>query len=70
MKKEKEEPGNGYLTVRGAAKIMHVSQAWLYKRVEKGEIPHRRIGRMIRFHRRDIDELMDAHKTGKSGEEK
>ncbi len=63
--------GNGYyLTVRDAAEIMKVSTAWLYKRVQKGEIPHRRFGRMIRFHRRDIDELMDAHKTGKSGDQK
>jgi excisionase family DNA binding protein len=58
---------NGYLTLGEAAKILHVSPAWLYKRVKKGEIPHRRIGRMIRFHRKDIDELMDAHKTGRSG---
>jgi excisionase family DNA binding protein len=58
---------NGYLTLGEAAKILHVSPAWLYKRVKKGEIPHRRIGRMIRFHRKDIDELMDAHKTGKAG---
>ncbi len=61
---------NGYLTVKEAAKIMQVCPSWLYKRVEKGQIPHRRIGRMIRFHRRDIDELMDAHKTGESGGEK
>ena len=58
---------NGYLTLGEAAKILHVSPAWLYKRVKGGEIPHRRIGRMIRFHRKDIDELMDAHKTGKAG---
>jgi excisionase family DNA binding protein len=58
---------NGYLTLGEAAKIMHVSSAWLYKRVKKGEIPHRRIGRMIRFHRKDIDELMDAKKTGRAG---
>jgi len=58
---------DGYLTLGEAAKILHVSPAWLYKRVEKGEIPHRRIGRMIRFHRKDIDELMDAHKTGRTG---
>ena len=58
---------NGYLTLGEAAKILHVSPAWLYKMVKKGEIPHRRIGRMIRFHRKDIDELMDAHKTGKAG---
>jgi excisionase family DNA binding protein len=58
---------DGYLTLGEAAKILRVSRAWLYKRVKKGEIPHRRIGRMIRFHRKDIDELMDAHKTGKAG---
>ncbi len=58
------ENGNGYLTLNEAAKIMHVSQAWLYKMAKKGRVPHRRIGRMIRFHRKDIDELMDAHKTG------
>jgi excisionase family DNA binding protein len=58
---------NGYLTLGEAAKILHVSPAWLYKRIKKGKIPHRRIGRMIRFHRKDIDELMDAHKTGEAG---
>ena len=58
---------NGYLTLPEAAKIMQVSNAWLYKKAKAGVVPHRKIGRMIRFHRKDIDELMDAHKTGKAG---
>ncbi len=61
------ENGNGYLTLREAAKILQVSTGWLYRRVEAGKIPHRKIGRMIRFKRSDIDELMDAHKTGEAG---
>lgn len=61
---------DGYLTVPMVAKILHVSQCWVYKMVEEGDLLCRRIGkgkRMIRFHPKDIDKWMDSHKTGKAG---
>jgi excisionase family DNA binding protein len=57
-------PQGDYFTLHEAATWLGVSQAWLYKKVNAGVVPHRKIGRMIRFHQKDIAELMNAHKTG------
>lgn len=57
-------PQGDYFTLPEAATWLGVSLGWLYKKVNAGVVPHRKIGRMIRFHKKDIQELMDAHKTG------
>lgn len=54
--------GNGYLTIPEAAKIMRVSKTWLYKKAKAGVVPHFRVGGIIRFTKKDIDEWMNAHK--------
>ena len=63
---EEREPSIGLHEV---AMIICVSDAWVYRQVKAGRIPNHRFQGMIRFHRKDIDELMDAHKTGRAGEE-
>jgi len=57
-------PQDDYFTLPQAATWLGVSPAWLYKKVNAGVVPHRKIGRMIRFHQKDIAELMNDHKTG------
>ncbi len=57
-------PREEYFPPPEVAKMMGVSDSWLYKGVEAGRIPLRRIGRMIRFHRKDIVELMNTVRTG------
>ncbi len=47
-----------FMTVRELADLLKVAQATIYRGVDAGEIPHRRIGRSIRFHRQDVDEYL------------
>lgn len=42
------------LTVEAVAELVGLSTTWVYRRVERGEIPHLKLGRAVRF---DLDEL-------------
>jgi len=54
--------GNGYLTIGEVAKRMKVSQSWVYKKAKAKVIPHVRIGSVIRFVEKDIEEWINKHK--------
>jgi hypothetical protein len=43
-------------TAAVAARVFHVSTAWLYKLVDANEIPHRRQGSAIFFDRRELSD--------------
>lgn len=40
---------NGLLDARQAAAFLKVSRSWIYARVERGDLPHVRVGGLIRF---------------------
>lgn len=50
------------LTVREAAEFLGTTSATLYGRVWRREIPFVKIGRSVRFDRRDLDELIERGK--------
>jgi excisionase family DNA binding protein len=53
-------------TVKEAAKILSVSQSWLYERASSEEIPHHKLGgTAIRFTTEDIDEILEESKRTK-----
>ena len=58
------------LTVRETAKLLKISEATIYRMVEKKEIPYIRVGeKIIRFRRSDIDRwLSDSTQTIKRNE--
>lgn len=37
-------------TVRECADYLRVSESWIYKHVDLGELPHAKLGRALRFH--------------------
>ena len=43
-----------YLTVEETAHLLKVPKSWLYRRTSKRQIPHRKVGRHIRFSRREL----------------
>ena len=45
------DPDNDVLTVEQAAKFLRLGRNAVYDAIGRGEIPHRRIGRMIRLSR-------------------
>jgi len=53
---------NGYLTIDEVSKRMKVSRSWIYKKAQAKIIPHVRIGAVIRFVEKDIEEWVNKHK--------
>jgi excisionase family DNA binding protein len=44
------------LDVKWVARTFSVSEQWVYRMVETSQIPHYRLGKLIRFHHRDLNE--------------
>jgi excisionase family DNA binding protein len=43
------------LDVKWVARTFGVSEQWVYRAVETNEIPHYRLGKLIRFHHRELN---------------
>ncbi len=52
------------LDVRWVARTFAVSEQWVYRMVETNQIPHFRLGKLIRFHHRDISEWFGKMRGG------
>lgn len=60
-----QEPQNlsEYLKIEDISAYLNIKSKTLYAMVESGNIPHYRIGRLIRFKREDVDSWMKAKKV-------
>jgi len=58
-----EEKYNEYLTIHVLAAYLNIKPKTLYARVK--EIPHYKVGRLIRFKREDVDAWMERHRVAK-----
>ena len=56
-----EEACSGYLTIDDLSVYLGIKPKTLYARVK--EIPHYKVGRLIRFKRVDVDAWMERHKV-------
>lgn len=54
---------NQYLKIEDISAYLNIKTKTLYAMVESGNIPHFRIGRLIRFKREDVDLWMEAKKV-------
>lgn len=52
------------LDVMQAAEILGVSREWVYKLAGRGELPHYRLGRSIRFRRSELEAFLEAARRG------
>jgi excisionase family DNA binding protein len=52
----------GFNTIKEISVYSNIKEKTLYAKVEAGEIPHYRIGRLIRFKKEDIDAWMEQHR--------
>ena len=59
-----EETCGGYLTIDDLSVYLGIKPKTLYARVQ--EIPHYKVGRLIRFKREDVDAWMEKHKVAKA----
>ena len=48
------------LTVQDVAVLLATSERTIYRRVQDGTLPARKIGGTVRFHRSDLAALLDA----------
>ena len=56
--------GRVFLTVNEAAERLGVKRSWIYERTRRNKIPHRRLGKFVRFTEQDIRAIADAAAIG------
>ena len=52
-----------YLSINELSLYSGLKKSFLYSRVEAGDIPHYKVGRLIRFKKEDFDLWMESHKV-------
>jgi excisionase family DNA binding protein len=55
----------GYIAINEVAQYLSIKVKTLYAKLVSENIPHYRIGRLIRFKKEDIDTWMEANRAGK-----
>ena len=53
-----------FFTVEEAAERLGLRPSWLYERTRRKAIPHRRLGKYIRFTEEDLQAISDAAAAG------
>jgi excisionase family DNA binding protein len=61
---------SNFLTIQEVSQYLHIKPATLYSKVGGGEIPHYKVGRLVRFKREDIDRWMEDHRRDPSDADK
>ena len=53
-----------WITVKEAAIFLNIKEKTIYYLVNQGLIPHYRIGKMVRFNKEELSNLMRSKKAG------
>jgi len=53
-----------FLTIDELSEYLSIKRSTLYSMVESGELPHYRIGRLIRFERSEVDRWVESNRCG------
>ena len=53
-----------FLTVEEAAQRLGVTVGWIYERTRRKAIPHRKLGKFVRFTEEDLRAISEAASTG------
>jgi excisionase family DNA binding protein len=56
----KRDERDALLDVVQLAAYLNVSKAWVYDQIRNNEIPHSKIGKYLRFRRREIDKWVET----------
>jgi excisionase family DNA binding protein len=51
-----------FLSIPELSQYLNVKESTLYAKVEAGELPHYRIGRLIRFKKNDVDRWLEKQR--------
>ena len=52
-----------FLSIGDLSEVLGIKKSTLYSLVENGELPHYKIGRLVRFKRNDVDAWMESHRV-------
>ena len=58
------EIGRLFLTVEEAAQRLGVTAGWIYERTRRKSIPHRKLGKFVRFTEEDLRAIVEAAAKG------
>ena len=61
--------GPSLLTIEEVAEFLRVSKTSVYRLVERRDIPFCRVGRSVRFDRRDLEAYLTARRVGSIAED-
>jgi len=53
-----------FLTVDQAAERLGVKRSWIYERTRRNTIPHRKLGKLVRFTEQDLVAIAEAAAIG------
>jgi len=56
-------PPDNIMTIEALAEYLKISRSTLYKLVQDGRLPGRKVGKRWRFHKDAIDEWLKQHPT-------
>ena len=56
--------GRLFLTVEEAAQRLGVTAGWIYERTRRKAIPHRKLGKFVRFTEEDLRAIVEAAAKG------
>lgn len=56
---QNERLTNKFLTVDDVSILLQVPKSWVYEKSRRNEIPHKKIGKYLRFDRTEIMDWMD-----------
>ena len=52
------------LDISEVSRILGVPKSWLYERTRRGEIPHLKMGKYVRFDPREIEKFVQKMRRG------
>jgi len=54
-----------FLDIHELSEYLGIKKSTLYSKVESGEIPHFKVGRLIRFRKSEVEKWMESHRVEK-----
>jgi excisionase family DNA binding protein len=66
---EMEQNSGSLFTVAEAAEQLRISKGLAYELVARGQMPHVRLGRLIRIPRQALENWLECHETLTSGDD-
>ena len=69
MENENSINNGGYFNQHEAAKYLGLSKSTVSLMTSRGDLPHYRIGRAVRYTKQDLDNFMKSHRVSGACEE-